>query len=131
MASTFISLPKYKTSISGQPISIVFGGQQSNSYNEISSVANSLSFTTILTYTAATAVKLKLVSAGGTNVAEYRITLNGTPISKRYTYFGASLHTSFDFKEGIQLVPSDVIAVQVRHNRPFVGDFNANLLTEV
>lgn len=96
-------------------------------FSEISSVAAGVT-TTILTYTAIATRKLVKIDASGTNIARYQVLLNGNVIDRQYTNFGDSLTVQFDFSEGIDIIPTDVVVVNVLHNRGTVADFNAKIL---
>ena len=117
------------------PIAVSFTtvGDTVASYSEITAIASAVE-TTILTYSVAVAQAYLLFSeVSGTNIADYKIKLNGTTINRKYTYFGAPLSAYFDFKSGVSsfpglsLVSGDVITVTVIHNRPSLGNFNANV----
>jgi len=95
-------------------------------YNEVLSVA-SASLTTISTYTAIQTSRLKIVEVSGTNIAEYTIEVNGTPIHKKRTYFGY-LDNKFEFSKGYNLANTDVVTVKALHNQASVGDFSAFIL---
>ena len=101
-------------------------------YAEVSSVAASVE-TTILTYTVPSGYVnyLHRIEVAGTNIAEYKIKINAVVKAKRYTYFGNSLNTEFDFtagpRRGYKVNAGDIITVTVLHSRPTVGNFNARL----
>lgn len=105
-----------------------------NTFNEISSLASG-SETIVATYTAPVAKVSYLIRAEGSgeNIARYRVFLNGSPIARRYTYFGGALNTDFEFMNddmelpGLKLVVGDIITVRVLHNRPTVADFSARI----
>lgn len=96
-------------------------------YNEITSVASSI-LTTISIYTASQDSRLKLIEVSGSNIADYKILYNASVIAKKRTYFGGSLNESFSFEKGFILLNGDTITVKVIHTRPFVGDFNSNII---
>ena len=117
------------------PIAVTFTtvGDTVTSYSEITAIAAATE-TTILTYAVGVAqAYLLFVESNGTNVADYKVKLNGSTINRKYTYFGAPLSAYFDFKSsvsffpGLSLVSGDVLTVTVIHNRPSLGDFNANI----
>lgn len=98
----------------------------SNTYNEITSLASS-SLTTIVSKTATGISRLILSEVSGSNIAEYTVELNSIVIAKARTYFGSSLNHNFDFKDGIELVATDVVRIRVIHFRPELGDFNGRI----
>lgn len=112
-------------------ININIGGNVINEYNEITSVASSGSFTNILSYSPGMAAKLKYASVSGTNIAEYRVVINSNTQSRKFTYFGGNLSLDFDFRDGIDLIGSDVVTLQVRHSRTDVGDFFGNIIVQI
>lgn len=99
-------------------------------YAEVLSVASGAT-TTVCSYIAPSAGKLKSASAAGTNIAMFSVKLNGQVIAKKYTNFGAPLNVDFNFEDGQTLVANDVVIVEVLHNRPSSGNFNATLITQV
>lgn len=146
MASTFINLPVEEANVGSVRVTdgvdqlainsdgsinvaVTGGGLTGLTYSEANSVASGVP-TTVCTFTAMSAVKLKGVQASGTNIAAYFVKLNGFTIAKNYTNFGASLGVDFDFKGGEELVISDVVTLEVLHSRPYVGDFNATIITQ-
>lgn len=155
MASTFVNIPPIKVdgditvalssvsdsvSIGSGPnslyinpdgsLNVNIGGNGENHFNEIHSVSSSGDFTTVLSYAAPAFAKLKIASVSGANVAEYDVTVNSEVQSKRYTSY-AQLNADFDFKDGIELGPGDMVLVRVRHSRPSVADFSANIIVQI
>lgn len=110
----------------------VTGHSVKSIYNQILSVVSGAT-TTLINYTvpAGTTAVLERANASGENVARYDILLNNVLFDTRRTMFGADLTTDFDYtsgnNDGIQLVAGDNIKIQVLHNRPMIGDFNARL----
>lgn len=98
-----------------------------NQYNEVTSVGSN-TLTTIITKNILVDTLLKRITSAGTNIAQYEVVLNGGVISKQYTYFGNSLNLEFDFNQGLKLQNGDNLLVRVIHTRPFVGNFNSNIL---
>ena len=96
-------------------------------YNSISSVASGIE-TTLLTYTPLIHNKILKVDASGDNIAEYRVKINGSFVNIHRTYFGGGLNTVLDFNSGINLSAGQTLLVTVIHNRPSLGNFNANVL---
>lgn len=108
---------------SGTPISL---------YNEVTSVAAGV-LTTILIYTvpAGKSFYLIRVEVSGTNIAEYTVQFNSGINSKKRTFYG-NLNELFDYWTGgniggFPLVSGTALKVTTKHNRPFVGDFNARI----
>jgi hypothetical protein len=104
-----------------------------NQYNEVTAVASSTD-TEVVSYTAPMGVTatLRHAEASGSNVGRFWVTLNGTPIAQRRTYFGGDLNADFKFEVdpglGLVLATGDVVKVYVRHLRPTLGDFEARLI---
>lgn len=105
-----------------------------SNFNEILAVASGVE-TNILTYTvpAVTSAYLQTISTAGSNIAQYKIYKNAVLIDKKYTMFGMSLDIDFDYRnnsifdEGFKFNAGDIITINVLHNRPYVGDFNARI----
>ena len=101
-------------------------------YGEVNAVAAGADVSVVaFTVAPAAAFHLRHVSVSGDNVAKFTVTLNGTPIGRKLTYF---THFNEDFffaadeTDGKRLVGGDELKVLVRHARPYVGDFNASVL---
>lgn len=99
-----------------------------NLFNEIISIASGVT-TNILSYTAIANTKLLKVDVGGTNIAAFEVLINGSLAAKKYTFY-QNLNEIFDFKDGLPVTSGQIILIRVTHNRPDVGDFNANILVE-
>lgn len=148
MAHTFIKLPKEQISLTGATINVdkarIWDGSDylaingdgsinvqpasptvESAYAEITSVPTA-TLSNVLSYTALNATNLKSVHVSGTNVAEYRIRINGVVKAKLNTYWG-SFNASLSFQQGLSVGVGDVVNVQVLHNRPDLGDFNTTL----
>lgn len=100
-------------------------------FNEITSVASGAT-TTILSYTALTDnLTLQNMYFAGSNIAKYILRINSVIIDQKYTYYGSSLNDSFNFSvtgsDGFKISSGDVVDIQVIHQRPYVGDFNARI----
>jgi hypothetical protein len=102
-------------------------GVVSNTYAEVTSVPSN-TLTSILTKTITVNSIIKNADISGSNVAEYTIVLNSQVIAKKRSYFGGDLNINFDFNQGLTLTTGDVLVIKVIHSRPFVGDFNSNIL---
>lgn len=104
-------------------------------YNEVLTVPSATE-TAIVTYTVPVAKTsyLQLVTASGTNIAEYRLKINGTVIAKKYTYFSGDLSADFNLRNesdsnpGILLNAGDIVTITAIHNRGFSGNFNATII---
>lgn len=102
------------------------------SYNEVSGVVKS-NLVTITTYIAPIAKTcfLQRVSSGGSNIAVFNVKINGDIVEKRRTYYSSGLTTDFQFigsqESGIPLQVGDVVTVEVIHERPNSGDFEAKV----
>ena len=110
-------------------VSISGGKVVTATYNEITGVASGATIT-IASIVPGTNTALTRVTASGSNTAYYEVVVNGTVRAKKYTYFGGELSVDFDFSNGIPVVSGQTILVRVRHARPFVGNFNATIITE-
>lgn len=102
-----------------------------STYNEIAAVVASTP-TLLVSYTApmGRVSYLYRVFVSGSNIATYKVKLNGTVIETIRTYFGGALNAVADFSEaakGMPLAVGDVVNVEVEHQRPFVGDFNGRI----
>lgn len=104
-------------------------------YNEVTNVASGIE-TVVATYTSndlATCF-LNRILTSGTNCAEYKLYKNTTVIDKRYSSF-TNFNTFFEFiagDNGLKLISGDVVYLKVIHSRPYVGNFNSNIIvTEV
>jgi hypothetical protein len=105
-----------------------------STYNEVLAVASG-SNTTVATYTVplGSTAFLQRIEVGGTNVAVFTALLNGSPINKKRSYFGASLDVTMEFQAdetqapGLTLSAGDIITIKALHNRPSSGDFSARI----
>jgi hypothetical protein len=146
VASTFISLPAQTVSVGSVQITdgtdtlainndgsinvaLTGGGVTAVTYNEVTSVASS-TLTTVATFVAGSSVKLRRASASGSNIAYFIVTVNGSTVAKKYTYYGGDLSVEFDFEDGIALTAADTVLVRVEHTRTMTGDFNATIITQ-
>lgn len=146
MASTFINLPVEEAHVGSVRITdgvdqlainadgsinvaVTGGGLTGITYQEALSVASGVP-TTVCTFTAMSDIKLKAVQAAGTNIAMFSVKVNGFVIAKNYTNFGSAFGLEFDFKGGEELSIADVVTLEVLHNRPTLGDFNATIITQ-
>ncbi len=159
MASTFIALPLSSSSISG-PIDVVVNASTDSirisdgtdtlginadgslnvnvvsgaldvesTYNEVIGVASGVT-TLICSYTSSGNERVLNIEASGSNIAKFTVELNGNVIAQKYTNFNGPLNVSFDFNAGLTLVAADLVEVYVLHDRPYIGDFNSNILIE-
>lgn len=103
-----------------------------NPFNEISAVATNVE-TTITTHTAAVGKtsRLQRIVFSGSNIAEYKVKVNGNTIDKKRTYFSGGLDGEFNFMgndiPGLELSEGDVVTITVKHKRPVVGDFDSRI----
>jgi hypothetical protein len=113
-----------ETPVSGQTVISV--------YNQVVNVVSGLT-TQLLSYTvpAGYTAVLERASVSGENIARYDVLYNSALFDTRRTMFGADLTTDFDYttgtSNGFVLNAGDNIVIQVLHNRPYVGTFNARL----
>lgn len=102
-----------------------------NYFNEVSSVATGI-LTTLLTYIVPVGnpISLFIAEVSGTNIADYRVLIDGSRIARQYTYFGGNLNTEFTF-QGYKLNAGQIITIEVLQSRPYVGDFSARILGNI
>lgn len=111
-------------------------GTTTNLFNQISAVAMGIT-TTIISYTVPVGndFKLCLVEVGGSNIAEYEVLINGSLNARKRTWFSGPFTDEFIFETNLAggiVVPSgQIISVQVTHDRPDLGDFEARILGEI
>jgi hypothetical protein len=88
--------------------------------------------TTIFTYTVPVGKKLRVstVEAGGSNIAQFSVLVNGSDFGRKRTYFGSQLYLNFDLYS-YEIAASGTISVDVIHNRPSVGTFEAWVIGEL
>lgn len=117
------------------PVNIVAGAAGSEIYeqfNEVSAVVTS-ALTSILTYTVPAGKEFKFMyaEAGGTNIADYRLKLDGTRFARKRTYLNGDMWVPFDFRvgdtSGKLLTEGQVLILEVVHDRPDPGDFEARI----
>lgn len=102
-------------------------------YGAITNVASSVE-STVASYTVPIGKDFYLVRTliSGTNIALYRLKVNGTTISTRRTWFADRLsdqvETSGQPNTGVHIVQGDVVSITVEHTRPTLGDFEATIL---
>lgn len=88
--------------------------------------------TEIVSYTvpATKEIVLERVEASGENIAVYTILVNSVVIATQRSFWG-EINAKFDFLSkaslGKVLVAGDIITVEVLHNRPSVGNFEARI----
>lgn len=99
-----------------------------NIFNEITNVSSAIP-TTIISYVAPADIKLLQIDVSGTNIAYFEVLINGILNAKKYTHFQL-LNETFNFNNGLSVLLGQTILVRVTHNRPDVGNFNANILIE-
>lgn len=103
-----------------------------NEYDEASSVATGVE-TTVVTYTvpALTAARMVWAEASGTNIADFKVKVNGTTVARKWTWFASGLTAEFNFvaeaNRGLILAAGDVVSITAVHARPSPGDFGARI----
>lgn len=112
----------------GDNVAIKPDGSQSYQYNEVTSVGSS-TLTTVLTYIAISNKLLNLVKVSGTNIAEYRVLINGSVVCKERTYFGNSLNLEIPMLY-TKIAIGDTLEIKVIHFRSSLGDFNSTIFLE-
>jgi len=85
--------------------------------------------TTVLSHTVppATYLTIDRIDVGGENIAKWEVYINAVKIATRRTYWGDGMNESF-IMGGLKADAGDTIEVKVLHDRPFSGDFEANLI---
>ena len=100
-------------------------------HDEITSVATAVE-TTILTAIAPPGgIRVCKVEVSGDTVAHYRVKLDGTTIINKRSWW-TNFNQTFDFQEfanGLLLTSGQVLTVTVLHDRPFLGAFEATLMS--
>lgn len=112
----------------GDNIAIKPDGSQGFLYNEVTSVG-SATLTTVLTYIAVSNKLLNLIKVSGTNIAEYRVLINGSIVCKERTYFGNSLNLEIPMLS-TKIMNGNTLEIKVIHLRPNLGDFNSTIFLE-
>lgn len=98
-----------------------------NVYSESNNVVNGVT-TNIVDITLGAKNRLSRVEVAGTNAAQFEVLIDNAVVAKRYTAIGISFNEVFDFKEGLNLNSGQNIKIAAVHNRPYNGDFNANII---
>lgn len=94
-------------------------------YNEITDIASGVS-SSIINFTPGVNIKILGINVSGTNIATYEVLKNLSIVDKKYTYFGNSLSTEFNLN-GLLINSGQNIKINVVHNRPSNGNFNATI----
>ena len=103
-----------------------------NTYNEITLVPSGATMT-VVSYTVppVTQSVLQRIAFSGDNIARYDLLINGNTQDTARTMFGGDLTGMFDFTSGndsgLLLNAGDTVIVEVLHNRPDVGTFEARI----
>lgn len=102
-------------------------------YNEVTNVLPGLE-TLITSYTAVSTADcyLQQVASSGTNMAEFRVYINGVVSDKQYsslTQFGVQFDyfTGNTSVPGVKLSTGDIVTVKALQNRPYSCNFNATI----
>lgn len=110
----------------------VAGNVVKSRFNTASAVPTGI-LTSILTYTVpfATTAVLQKITVSGENIAKFTILLNGVVMDVKRTYFGGELNAEFNYEtgnsNGLNFKASDIILIQVIHQRPNAGDFDGRI----
>lgn len=105
----------------------------SSMFADLTDVASGID-STIIDYTvpSGNVFYLSKVEFGGSNIAEYELLIDAVASARKRTNFGAPLSDQFDFMTsaniGIRLESGQNIKVNVNHQRPSSGDFEARIL---
>jgi hypothetical protein len=101
----------------------------SHTYVEVLGVAASLETTLVTVLGGLTQKRIQKIEVSGTNVAEFRVKLNGSVVTKKRTWW-TRFNETFDFEQfsnGFKILSVDTLTVTVIHVRPYVGDFNVTV----
>lgn len=79
----------------------------------------------LVSYTAPADVYLQKIEFSGTNIAQFELTIDGSTVDLKRTFFNGNLENIFDFNAGLNVSSGSVVKVYVVHDRPDPGDFNA------
>jgi len=114
----------------GESLSVEFNeaGVKFRVFNAIPSVASG-STIVMIAYTVPVGKKVKLdsIQVSGTNIAKYRVKINGSPFAIRRTNFGTELNTEF-VMYSYEVAASGIVEVEVTNNRPYSGDYEVTLI---
>jgi hypothetical protein len=94
-------------------------------YSEITNINTGLT-ATIINFSPSASVKLQAINVSGDNIATYKVIKNSSVVEKKRTYFGNSLNLTFEYNNFV-INNGDSLQVDVIHNRPYVGNFNATI----
>lgn len=107
-------------------VNVVSTGQVLKSYfHEVDNVATGVT-TLVATYTAAANVYLQKIELGGTNIAEFELTIDGVTQDKKRTSL-YNFENMFNFNNGLNISAGQIIRVYVVHTRPELGEFVARI----
>lgn len=117
--------------ITASSIAIEAVGTNVNTYGAVTGVGASTP-TSVVTYTppAGKTAFVKHISLSGDNVATYTLKFNGADIDKKHTHFGNLTDAFFfeaDENQGLIVTELDILKVEVVHERPEIGAFNARI----
>lgn len=105
---------------------VVESGTVDTAFGDITSVPMN-TLTTIVSYTAGGPTRVKFCEVSGTNIATYTISVNGSPVNRKQTFYG-NLDNDFQFSKGYALVITDIITITVIHQQTSVGEFSGFVL---
>lgn len=104
-----------------------------NLYNEVSSVASGVE-TDLFTYLVPLSpiIHLMRFEIGGSNIGQFKLYFDNTVVRQYMTWFnGTGLTGVWDFTTsgggGLAVAPGTIIKIKVLHNRPFLGDYFAQM----
>lgn len=100
-------------------------------YNEITSVPSSVETTVITIISPPSGHRVEKIEVSGDNVSLYRVYINGSPILAKRTWW-TSFNTTFNFENfpnGLVLTSGQVLTVTCLHNSPYLGTFEATVMT--
>jgi len=117
------------------PVFITDGSPQVSEivFNAVSSLASGLSYD-VLVYTVPPTQTFALtrILASGDNIANFDVSVDGSVIARRRTWFGGDLSTEFNFsgfpQSGIIFNSGQVIKLTVTNFRPTTADFEGTLM---
>jgi hypothetical protein len=100
-------------------------------HNEITSVASGVETTVMTVISPLNGMRVSKIEVSGDTVAHFRVKVDGTTIFNKRSWW-TSFNQTFDFQDfinGLQLGAGQIITVTVLHARPFLGSFEATLMS--
>jgi|GEM_PF-2379132 len=99
------------------------------SYNEVSAIPSGVETTIITVLGAPVQKRIQKIEVSGENVAEIRVKIDGSTMSKKRLWH-TRFDTTFDFEQfanGVKLLAGQTLTVTVLHGRSSAGDFETTV----